>query len=47
MCFFNELNKNIEEFIDKQSIKEYDIIEDIYNSESEIIEIYYSNEKNF
>jgi hypothetical protein len=47
MCFFNELNKNIEDFIDKQSIKEDNIIDDIYNAESDINEIYYSNEKNF
>ena len=47
MCFFSELNKNIEEFIDKQSIKDYDIINDIYNAESDINEIYYSNEKIF
>ena len=47
MCFYNELNKNIEEFINKHSVKEDEIINDIYNAESDINEIYYSNEKNF
>jgi hypothetical protein len=47
MCFYNELNKNIRDFINKQSLKENKIIDDIYNAESDINEIYYSNKNNF
>lgn len=47
MCFFNEINKHIEEFINKYMIKKNEIVDDIYNAESDINEIYYSNEKNF
>jgi hypothetical protein len=51
MCFFNELNNNIEEFIVKHVVRgtnnKDQIIDDIYNAESDINEIYYSNNKNF
>jgi len=46
MCFFEELNKQIENFINKNNYNE-NIINDIYDAESDIIDIYYSKEKLF
>ena len=46
MCFFDELNKQIENFINKNNYNE-NIVNDIYDAESDIIDIYYSKEKLF
>lgn len=46
MCFYNDLNKQIEIFILKYNYSE-DIIKDIYNAESDIIDVYYTTKKMF
>ena len=47
MCFFDELNKQIENFINKNNYNENIDNDIIYDAESDIIDIYYSKEKIF
>lgn len=46
MCFFGELNKQIEKVINNNIYNE-NIVNDIYDAESDIIDIYYSKDKIF
>jgi hypothetical protein len=46
MCFFKELNIKIEEFI-KETNYNKNIINNIYNAENDINELFYSNENSF
>ena len=46
MCFFNELNIKIEEFI-KETNYNKNIINNIYNAENDINELFDSNENSF
>jgi hypothetical protein len=46
MCFFKELNIKIEEFINETNYNK-DIINNIYNAENDINELFDSNEKFF
>jgi hypothetical protein len=46
MCFFKELNIKIEEFISETNYNKY-IINNIYNAENDINELFDSNENSF